>query len=77
MDFSLSRLEFSGIGRSSNSARLNSVEGSPSGPLTGSKLSPVHESKKRKASMDRRKVLLNEIRSEYKKISRENSEKKY
>jgi hypothetical protein len=34
------------MGISSNSARFSSVEGSPSGPLTGSRLSPIHADKK-------------------------------
>ena len=46
IDFSLSNFELSGMGISSNSARLSSDPGSPSGPFTGNKDSPAHEYKK-------------------------------
>ena len=46
IDLSLSNFELSGIGMSSNSAKLSSEPGSPTGPLTGNKDSPAHEYKK-------------------------------
>ena len=45
IDFSLSSFELSGIGMSSNSARLSSDPGSPTGPLTGKRDSPDRERK--------------------------------
>ena len=45
IDFPLSSFELSGIGMSSNSARLSSDPGSPTGPLTGRRDSPAQENK--------------------------------